>query len=178
MKTLFLVRHAKSDWGDPALADHARPLNARGLRDAPAMGRRLVDRGVVPGLILSSTALRARTTAEAFAAAFELEPGASVVLDPTLYATTTSHLLETVQGIDDAVETAMLVGHNPEFSGFVARLTGEHVELVTCAVAECRIDVDHWADVAIIGWSARRRVPEGEDRARPAELVRVDVPVR
>ncbi|QEO14827.1 histidine phosphatase family protein [Agromyces intestinalis] len=167
MKTVFIVRHAKSDWGDPALDDHDRPLNARGRHDAPAMGRRLAARGVVPDLILSSTALRARTTAAALAAAFDLEPGASVLLDATLYAASTSHLLETIRGLDDAVGAVMLVGHNPESSGLVHRLTGEAIDLPTCAVAEVALDVAHWADVHAGGLAGA---------AYPGTLVRLDTP--
>lgn len=147
MKTLFIVRHAKSDWSDETLGDHDRPLNARGRREAPAMGRRLAERAVAPDLIVSSTALRARTTADALAEAIAPQGAASVQLDASLYATTATHLLETVASFGDAVRAAMLVGHNPEISELVRRLTREAVQLSTCAVAECRIDVEHWAEL-------------------------------
>lgn len=143
MKTLLLARHAKSDWGVPNLADHDRPLNARGLRDAPAMARRLVDEGVLADLVVSSTALRARTTGEEYAAAFELE----LVEDPLLYAASARSILLVASRLPDTSETAMLVGHNPGMSDAVAELTGEFVELPTCAVAECRVDVDSWAEL-------------------------------
>ena len=81
MIRLVLVRHAKSDWGDPSLDDHDRPLNDRGIRDAPRMARKLAETDFRPEVILSSTALRARTTAEAFAAEFDV----AVDLDPELY---------------------------------------------------------------------------------------------
>ena len=89
MIRLALVRHAKSDWGDPRLDDHDRPLNDRGLRDAPRMARRLAETGFRPDVILSSTALRARTTAEAFGA----ELGVAVSLDPELYGAPARTLL-------------------------------------------------------------------------------------
>src|SRR5215207_4241446 len=91
MIRLALVRHAKSDWGDPALDDHDRPLNDRGMRDAPRMARQLAESGFRADLILSSTALRARTTAEAFAA----ELGVAVSLDPELYGAPPRTLLAT-----------------------------------------------------------------------------------
>jgi len=124
MKTLYLVRHAKSDWGDPLLDDHDRPLNERGLRDAPAMGHRLAERGVRPDRIVTSTAVRAR-----------------------LYGATGSGILAVASTLDDALDSAMLAGHNPGMSDAVGELTGEWVELPTCAVVECRVNVDHWAEL-------------------------------
>lgn len=122
------------------------------------MGRRLAERGAVPDVIRSSSALRARTTAAALAEALGRE--ASVELDPTMYATSVEHLLQVVAELDDTAGTAMLVGHNPEFSELVARLTEEYVELTTCAVAEVRLPVARWAEVA----------------GAAGELVRVDTP--
>ncbi|MDR5698646.1 SixA phosphatase family protein [Agromyces aerolatus] len=147
MKTLLIVRHAKSDWGHAGLTDHDRPLNERGRRDAPRMGRRLADRGAVPQRIRSSTALRARTTAAAIAEELDVAE-ASVELDATMYATSVDHLFEVIEELDDAADVVMLVGHNPEFSELVARLTDEFVELPTCAVAEVRLPVEHWADAS------------------------------
>lgn len=144
MKTLLLARHAKSDWGVPNLADHDRPLNARGLRDAPAMASRLVDEGLLVDLVVSSTALRARTTAEDYAAAFGLE----LVEDPLLYAASARSILLTASRLPDTSAVAMLVGHNPGMSDAVAELTGDFVELPTCAVAECVVEVDSWAELS------------------------------
>lgn len=143
MKTLLLARHAKSDWGDPAVRDHDRPLNARGLRDAPAMASRLVAEGVRPQLIVSSMALRARTTADEYAAAFHLE----VADEPALYAASARTILSVAAALPDDVETAMLVGHNPGMTDAVADLTGEDLDFPTCAVAECAVDVDSWSEL-------------------------------
>ena len=143
MKTLLLARHAKSDWGDPSVRDHDRPLNARGLRDAPAMASRLRDEGVRLRHIVSSTALRARTTADQYAAVFHLE----VADEPALYAASPRTILAVAAELPDEAEVAMLVGHNPGMTDAVAELTGEHVELPTCAVAECAIDIDAWAEL-------------------------------
>jgi phosphohistidine phosphatase len=143
MKTLLLARHAKSDWGDPSVRDHDRPLNGRGLRDAPAMASRLRDEGVPLRHIVSSTALRARTTADEYAAVFRLE-----VADETeLYAAPARTILRIAADLPDEVDVAMLVGHNPGMADAVAELTGEHVEFPTCAVAECAVDVDSWAEL-------------------------------
>lgn len=143
MKTLLLARHAKSDWGDPSVRDHDRPLNARGLRDAPVMAGRLHDEGVQLQHIVSSTALRARTTADEYAAAFRLE----VADEPSLYAASSGAILAVAASLPDDVDVAMLVGHNPGMTDAVADLTGEHVEFPTCAVAECTVDVDSWAEL-------------------------------
>lgn len=143
MKTLLLARHAKSDWGDQALRDHDRPLNARGMRDAPSMATRLLDEGLRLQHIVSSTALRARTTADEYAAAFRLE----VADEPALYAASARTILSVAAALPDAVDVAMLVGHNPGMADAVVELTGEHVEFPTCAVAECTVDVESWAEL-------------------------------
>ncbi|UJP09944.1 histidine phosphatase family protein [Microbacterium sp. KUDC0406] len=143
MKTLLLARHAKSDWDDPGLADHDRPLNGRGRGDAPAMARRLVDEGVAVDRIVSSTALRARRTAEEYAAAF----GRVLVEEPRLYAASARSILRIAAELPDECTVGMLVGHNPGMSDAVGELTGQLAELPTCAVAECTVDVDSWAEL-------------------------------
>lgn len=143
MKTLLLARHAKSDWGDPGLADFDRPLNARGLRDAPAMARRLVDDGAAVQLVVSSPALRAITTAREYAAAF----GVGLVERPELYAASARTILAAAAALPDEASAAMLVGHNPGMSDAVAELTGEFLELPTCAVVTCAVDVGSWAEL-------------------------------
>ncbi|MFE6996931.1 SixA phosphatase family protein [Microbacterium sp. NPDC057659] len=143
MKTLLLARHAKSDWGMPGYSDHDRPLNARGRRDAPAMARRLVAEGIALDRIVSSTATRARTTAAEYAAAF----GLTVHEEPLLYAASARSILQIASGLPDECAVGMLVGHNPGMSDAVGELTGEFVELPTCAVVECIVDVDSWAEL-------------------------------
>ena len=143
MKTLLLARHAKSDWETAGLRDHDRPLNARGRRDAPVMARRLRDDGVSLQRIVSSTAIRARSTADEYAAAF----GLAVVEEPALYAASARTILGIASALPDAVEVAMLVGHNPGMADAVAELAGSFVEFPTCAVAECAVDVDSWSEL-------------------------------
>lgn len=143
MKTLLLARHAKSDWDDPMLSDHDRPLNARGRRDAPAMASRLVDEGIRLQHIVSSTALRARTTADAYAAAYHLE----VADQGELYLASAREILAVAADLPDESDVAMLVGHNPGMHEAVAELTGASVVFPTCAVAECAVDVDSWAEL-------------------------------
>ncbi|MRX42989.1 SixA phosphatase family protein [Agromyces kandeliae] len=147
MKTLVLVRHAKSAWGDPTLADHDRPLNDRGRHDAPAMAVRLRERGVVPEAIRSSTAVRARTTAEAMADALAL-PADVLVLDERLYGAGPDTILGVVAELDEEIGTAMVVAHDPGMSVLAYRLSGEIEHMPTCAVAEFRFAVWSWPEVA------------------------------
>jgi phosphohistidine phosphatase len=139
---LALVRHAKSDWGDPGLDDHDRPLNERGGGDAPRMARRLAETGFRPDVILSSTALRARTTAAAFGA----ELGVAVTLDPELYGAPARVLLDAAAATGAA--SVMIVAHDPGTSVLAARLSGDQIEhMPTCAVATFAWAEDDW-DVA------------------------------
>jgi phosphohistidine phosphatase len=146
MKTLLLVRHAKSSWEHPDASDHDRPLNDRGLRDAPAMGRQLAERGVQPEVILSSTALRARTTAELIADALGFD-AARIVTDERLYAASADEVLRVIGEIDGDVSSAMVVGHNPETASLAHRLSDEVHSMPTCAVAEFTFDVDAWYEI-------------------------------
>jgi phosphohistidine phosphatase len=143
MKTLLLARHAKSDWGLHGLSDHDRPLNGRGRRDAPAMAARLRDEGTEVQRIVSSTAGRARSTADEYAAAF----GIRVIEEEALYAASARTILAVAAALPDEVEAAMLIGHNPGMTDAVAELTGAFVEFPTCAVAECAVDIGSWAEL-------------------------------
>lgn len=139
MIRLVLVRHAKSDWGDPSLDDHDRPLNERGIRDAPRMARALAETDFRPELILSSTALRARTTAEAFAAQFDV----AVNLDPELYGAPGSTLLAKAAG--SSARRVIVVAHDPGMTALAERLSeGEIAHMPTCAVATFTWDDDDW----------------------------------
>jgi phosphohistidine phosphatase len=142
MIRLALVRHAKSDWGDPGLPDHDRPLNDRGMRDAPVMAARLAASGFRPDVILSSTALRARTTAEAFAA----ELGVAVSLDPELYGAPAAALLAAAAAV--GTPSVMVVAHDPGMTVLAGRLSGDGIaHMPTCAVATFTWQEDDW-DVA------------------------------
>ena len=145
MKTLVLVRHAKSAWDAPGLADHERPLADRGLRDAPEMGRRLAERGLEPDVIRSSTAVRARTTAELIADALGLAPE-RLDLDERLYGASPEDILGVVREFDDAIGTAMVVAHDPGMSDLAFALSGTIEHMPTCAVAEFRFDVGSWPE--------------------------------
>jgi len=151
MTTLVLVRHAKSDWGRPGLDDHDRPLAARGMRDAPAMATRLAATGIGLDAILSSTALRARTTADVFGGAF----GLSVEPDPELYGAPARSLM--AAAVARAVPAVMIVAHDPGMTALAGELSGGEIgHMPTCAVTTftwatpdwelaSAIDPDSWA---------------------------------
>ena len=146
MKTLLILRHAKSSWHDTSLADHERALNARGRRDAPRMGELLREQRLIPDAIISSDAMRARLTAEAAAEAAGY-PG-TIVLDPQLYHATPTDIVEvlrTVRATEAA--TVMIVGHNPGLEELVAQLTGDQRDFPTAALARILLPIDEWGDL-------------------------------
>ena len=146
-RTLFLVRHAKSDWDDPALPDKERPLAARGKRDAPMMGKRLAKRQVKPDLILSSPARRALATAEIFAHEIDYKAG-DIVVDERLYATEPETLLAVIGELGDELTCVMLFGHNPELTELAQRLSDEISRMPTCAVAQFTFAATSWSSIA------------------------------
>lgn len=147
MKTLILVRHGKSSWDHPGLADFDRPLAQRGLRDAPRMARRLRHAGAQPDVIISSPAARAFATAEIFAE--ELALGEDrLIRNPGIYEASWPELLDLLQGLHDSWQTVMLVGHNPGFTQLAAQLADAAPgNIVTSAWAVLSLPVEHWLDV-------------------------------
>jgi phosphohistidine phosphatase len=145
MKSLLILRHAKSSWKNDALADHDRPLNRRGKHDAPEVGKRLRDEDLVPDAILSSTAKRARQTAEA--AARESGFAGEIRLSPELYGGGPEAYLEAIRSLPGDVERALVVGHNPDLEELVEILTGESVRLPTAALAHVRLELQAWQDL-------------------------------
>ena len=146
MKTLFLIRHAKSSWHDTALPDKDRPLGDRGRRDAPKMGKRLAKRDVKPDLILSSPARRALTTAEIIAKKLDYKLK-DIVVDDRLYAAAMNDLFDVIHQLGDKLERVMLFGHNPELTEFAHRLSGEITHMPTCAVAEFTFSAKSWRNI-------------------------------
>jgi len=145
MKTLLVLRHAKSSWDDPALGDHERPLNKRGRRDAPRMGALVREYGLMPDIVISSDAVRARLTAEAVAAAARY--AGEILLDPHLYMACPADILSLLPTVRENAESVMVVGHNPGLEKLVEQLTGERQDLPTAALAQIRLPVDQWRDL-------------------------------
>ena len=142
MITLVLVRHAKSDWADLKLPDHERPLNARGRRDAPRMAQQLADSGVNIDRVLSSTAVRARSTAAEFARAL----GVEMSLDPELYASSASTMMRAAAA--SGAEAVLLVAHDPGITYLAERLSAGGIgHMPTCAVARFTWNVPDWSSV-------------------------------
>lgn len=160
MKTLLLLRHGKSDWDAPYGHDHDRPLAKRGRKAARKMGRWLAERGPVPDHIVSSTAIRARTTARR--ANDEGGWDAPVTLDEVLYGASPDDVLALVRAEADATDVLMLVGHEPTWSETVdAFVGGFDAHFPTAAIARIDFDAAHWSEVGFgagrLAWIARPR---------------------
>ena len=145
MKTLLVLRHAKSSWNDPALDDHERPLNKRGRRDAPRVGALVREYGLIPDLVISSDAVRARLTAEAVAE--EARYAGEILLDPHLYLAGPADILSLLPTVQENAKTVMIVGHNPGLETLVEQLTGERQDLPTAALAQIDLPIDQWRDL-------------------------------
>ena len=145
MKTLLVLRHAKSSWNDPALDDHERPLNKRGRRDAPRVGALVREYGLIPDLVISSDAVRARLTAEAVAEAARY--AGEILLDPHLYLAGPADILSLLLTVRENAKTVMIVGHNPGLETLVEQLTGERQDLPTAALAQIDLPIDQWRDL-------------------------------
>ena len=145
MKTLLLMRHAKSSWDMPAQPDFERPLNERGQRAAPLMGRFLRRQSLQPDLVISSPAERARQTAALALAAAEFT--CETRYDARIYEASAARLLEVCREIEDQVSTALLVGHNPGMEEFVHLLTGARERMPTAAIACVAFDLNKWSNI-------------------------------
>lgn len=146
MKTLLVLRHAKSSWSNPDLADHDRPLKKRGKRDAPRIGRLLRDEDLVPDLMIASTAKRARKTAEAVAEHSGYE--GEIKLSRDLYAFGPESYVEALYGLPDVYQRVMVIGHNPGLEDLVEVLTGEWERLPTAALAKIELPIRSWRELA------------------------------
>jgi phosphohistidine phosphatase len=143
MKTLLLLRHAKSSWKESAMKDFDRPLNQRGLKAAPTIGRLMRKRKLQPDLVLSSPAERARQTTQLVldAAGFKTE----LRYDERIYEASAARLFEIVSQIEDDANIAMLVGHNPGLEELLEALTGAARSLSTAALACIEVDIERWS---------------------------------
>jgi phosphohistidine phosphatase len=140
MPTLYLLRHAKSSWDDPGLADHDRPLAERGLRNAAVLSEHLRDARILPELVLCSTAQRARETLAAVLPAFDGET--EILVERGLYGSSAGELLERLRAVPEAVRSAMVIAHNPGLEELASRLAGDAApeRLPTAALVELSSD--------------------------------------
>ncbi len=147
MKRLYLIRHAKSSWDHPELADYDRPLNDRGKKDAPFMGKLLAEEGHIPDVLLSSPAKRALGTAKRIAQELGFRKK-DIRQNIRLYHADESQLLQAVQAQDDAAGSVMLFGHNPGLTEFATLLCNyEFSNIPTCGVVCLEVQTDTWKNV-------------------------------
>ena len=144
MKQLLILRHAKSSWADSSMSDWQRPLNERGLRDAPRAGAWLRERALVPDVIITSDAVRARTTAAAVAEAIDYAQ--EIIIEPSLYHAKPDDMLAVLRGVRTDALTVLVVGHNPGLEELVEQLTCEHRDLPTAALVHIALAIDEWSE--------------------------------
>ena len=146
MKTLYIVRHAKSSWDNPELSDFDRPLNGRGKRDAPEMGKRLKLRGIKPKIIISSPAKRAFTTAKKIASEIDFSLK-SIITDKRLYHAGYAQICNVINEVD-AEDSLMIFGHNPGFTDFVNRICNARIDnLPTCGIVSVNFEMEDWSRI-------------------------------
>ena len=144
MKELFIIRHAKSSWEDASLADYDRPLNKRGLHDAPMMAQVLKEKRFELNLIISSTANRAKSTAQFIAHGIGLVHD-QVEYKSEIYGASFRTMMNIINLVNDRYNRIALVGHNPTFTYLAERLGGESIgNLPTCGIVGLRFNFDSW----------------------------------
>jgi phosphohistidine phosphatase len=156
MLTLSLLRHAKSSWKDPNLADHDRPLNSRGMAEAPVVGKAMAKHGLDPDLVLCSTARRTRDTLDLVLPELKTEP--KVIYEDGLYHGTPAEMLGILHDVGAGVGQVLLIGHNPELQEFALDLIGSGPKLLkdrleakypTAGLVVLRFPAGTWKDVAV-----------------------------
>ncbi len=154
MKKLYLIRHAKSSWDDANLDDYLRPLNTRGEKDAPKMGKRLKEKHVTPDLLISSPATRAIETCKAIAMVLNY-PIEKIKIEKRLYHASAERILEVVKELTDRPhddEIVLLFGHNPGITDFANELLNEHINNIpTCGIVSSKLNIKNWKDITFGG---------------------------
>jgi len=145
MKTLYILRHAKSSWNNTGLSDFERPLNERGFDDAPMMGGVMKKNKFQPDLILSSPAKRAVQTATIIRKSADIS--GEIQFDKRIYEASPKRLLEVIAEQNAGSESILLVGHNPGLEGLVEFLTGESPPMPTAAVAVIDLNIEQWSEI-------------------------------
>ena len=148
MKKLTLIRHAKSSWEYPELMDYERPLNTRGLKNAPEMGKRLAAKGIKPDLIMSSPALRAITTAGLIAGQVDYS-AEKIVKNNQIYDAWLDDLVKVIHQVPDDIHHLFLIGHNPGLPDLAEHLCNFEVyKFPTCAVVQIEFNTTGWKNLA------------------------------
>lgn len=148
MKTVYLIRHAKSSWENPRLSDIERPLNKRGTRDAPFMAQLLYKNNIPFDAFISSPALRARTTAQCFLDAFFF-PAEKLILDQSLYLADDDEILEVINELPNELNCVALFGHNPGMTYLANQFADSYIENVpTCGIVKLVSTTEDWEDLS------------------------------
>ena len=148
MKSLLLIRHAKSSWDNPMQNDFDRPLNARGLKDAPMMAQRLLDRKIKIDAFFSSPAIRAKQTCSLFMQAFKVDE-TIMQLQSQLYLAAPDVLMQTIISMPTSISSAAIFSHNNGITEFANTLTSTGIDnMPTCSVFAVKADTDNWKDFA------------------------------
>lgn len=145
MKTLLILRHAKSSWDNADLSDFERPLNQRGLEAAPLMGNFMDKNQLFPALILSSPARRAAQTALIIKDKTRIK--GEIIFNHRIYEASPARLLDVIGEQDETVETILLVGHNPGLEGLIKILTGDLQPMPTAGLAVIDLEINKWSDI-------------------------------
>lgn len=148
-KILYIVRHAKSSWADMELDDFDRPLNRRGLINAPEMGHRIARLPNIPNKIITSPAKRAMETATAMAKSIGISQG-QIYPNSQIYEASFLSLITIIKQFKDDDQCLILVGHNPGFTHLVNDLANENIENIpTCGVAVLKFNIERWQDISV-----------------------------
>ncbi|HEY0429101.1 MAG TPA: histidine phosphatase family protein [Pyrinomonadaceae bacterium] len=145
MKTLFILRHAKSSWANPDSSDFDRQLNEQGLKTVPMMGETMFKRQFQPALVLSSPAKRAKQTAVLIKETAQIE--GKIEYDERIYEASPLRLLQVISELGEETESLMLVGHNPGLEGLIKILTGEIQPMPTAALAVIDLSAKNWNEI-------------------------------
>jgi len=146
MKTLLIMRHAKSSWNDDGLPDHERPLNKRGKRDAPRMGQLLLEKALVPEFIITSAAKRACKTAKKVAEACQYTGPIEETWD--IYRAPAEAYLAVLNKVAADYERVLIIGHNPDLEDLLEMLTGREEALPTGALAQVALPITRWGNLS------------------------------
>ncbi len=147
IKQIFLIRHAKSSWANPMQSDFDRPLNERGESDAPMMGKRLKEKNIKPDIIIASAAKRTRQTAKRIAKALDVDKN-KIDLQERIYHCESEMYEKVISQIDESINTAFIIGHNPGITSFVNSLSDlfDIDNMPTCGVVGARFEAESWVD--------------------------------
>lgn len=147
MKSIYIVRHAKSSWADLSTKDIDRPLNKRGIRDAPVMSKMCKDRNIIPDLMITSNAKRASETSLYFAKEFGISED-QIVINGKLYHAPEDTYFEEAQILNDDINSVMMFGHNPGITYLANSVTDQYIDNVpTCGVLIIESTVDSWMEL-------------------------------